>query len=166
MYDHNEEGAFGLILTRPNTNIHLGDICESISDSFITLPSPEILKAYPLYLGGPVQTTAIFFLHDCTWLGEEAVKGACLGTQVEDLQQILQSLETNSPARLRAFQGYSGWGPGQLESELEAGGWLIRPADSEAIFETDPKLLWGKLLKSFGGDLGILGDMPLNPELN
>ena len=68
--------------------------------------------------------------------------------------------------RARVFAGYSGWGPGQLETELEEPAWIVAPAEPEDVFASDPDELWRTVLQRKGGMFSLLATMPYDPELN
>ena len=68
--------------------------------------------------------------------------------------------------RTRVFAGVAGWGPEQLEDELERDDWIIEPADSNDIFTEDPDGLWSALLRRKGGAYELVARMPLDPSLN
>jgi putative AlgH/UPF0301 family transcriptional regulator len=77
-----------------------------------------------------------------------------------------------SPIIQRIFSGYAGWKPGQLEAEVKQGYWLLREADTEILFNTEPDLIWRKLLASPGkgylvnlGKRGKKGTLPLLSHL-
>ena len=171
MTEHNEEGAFGLVVTRPSEGINLLDICEKIYEDRSDFPDDQTLKSIGVFTGGPVQPSAVFFVHThpgtTSSLGPEPiVPGTFLGNQADELREVLDRLEDEDPPKLKAFFGYSGWGAGQLEKELQAGGWLVKPAELDQIFSSTPEGLWGELVRSFGGAVGILGYMPKDPGLN
>ncbi len=67
---------------------------------------------------------------------------------------------------LRLFAGYSGWSPGQLEGEIELGGWIVVDADPSDAFSADPSRLWARVLRRQGGDLALLHTYPSDPSLN
>ena len=66
---------------------------------------------------------------------------------------------------VRVFSGYSGWGPGQLEMELEQEAWITLPAVVEDVFG-DPDGLWGRALSRKGGRYKLVAQMPDDPSLN
>ena len=66
----------------------------------------------------------------------------------------------------RVFAGYAGWGPGQLEDELEDGSWIVEPALVEDVFTADPDELWSDVLRRKGGPFQVLALMPPDPTAN
>ncbi len=68
--------------------------------------------------------------------------------------------------RARVFAGHAGWGPGQLELELERDDWIVEPAVTEDLFASEPTGLWGSVLERKGGRYALLARMPLDPSMN
>ena len=68
--------------------------------------------------------------------------------------------------RARVFAGHTGWGPGQLDAELEEGSWLLEPATPEDVFHPDPSHLWEDVLQRKGRGFEVLRLMPDDPSLN
>jgi putative transcriptional regulator len=68
--------------------------------------------------------------------------------------------------RARVFAGYAGWGPGQLEDELEEGSWIVEPALPDDVFAAEPDDLWSDVLRRKGGPYVVLSLMPPDPSLN
>jgi len=148
---HDAEGAFGLVLNRLTGN--------KVGEALVA-NLPEQLKLCPLHLGGPVQPTALSFLHTDAFLPEANVfPNLNLGHSLDSLVEIGESFSTER--KVKMFAGYAGWSPGQLESELQRKAWLTHPASLELVFETPPEQLWGKILKSKGGArYKLLSQMP------
>ncbi|HEU5397458.1 MAG TPA: YqgE/AlgH family protein [Verrucomicrobiae bacterium] len=138
---HDAEGAFGLVLNRA-----LGKTVGEM----IVADLPETLKESPLYLGGPVQTSALSFLHTDSFIPQaDILPNLALG---HSLDELLDAGDSFSPTRkLRLFAGYSGWSPGQLEGEMKRKAWLTFPASLELVFDTPPGQLWQKIIRSKGG---------------
>ena len=147
---HDQEGAFGLVLNRPAAG-RLGDLVAS--------DLPDILDDQQVFLGGPVQPEAFSFLHSDDYLPDANVlPNLGLGHSLETLIELADSF---SPARkMRVFAGYSGWSPGQLESEMKRSAWLTHPATLELVFDTDPTLLWKTILYQKGWKERLLADAP------
>lgn len=151
-----EEGTFGLTLNRP-LDVQLGDVLE------------EFVSYDPtLYLGGPVQRDTLHYLHTRP---DEIPGGMSLpgnitwGGNFEIVQQIAKQ-GTASSENLRFFLGYAGWGPGQLEAEVEEDAWLLAPGVADLIFDTDPEQLWRTVLRHMGGEYAVLANFPDDPRMN
>lgn len=138
--EHNDkEGTLGVILNRP-TGVLVSE----------ALPDVPVLKAtsYVLFWGGPVQPEAVLMLFR---LGQaapgmrEVLPGIYLGGNPDMLEQVIT--RPNPTETFRAFSGYAGWAPGQLEYEMALGSWAIVPADSASIFDKDPSGLWMDLVE-------------------
>jgi putative transcriptional regulator len=154
---HNAEGAFGLVLNRSTGN-HVGEM--------IVADLPDTLKHSPLFLGGPVQPTALSYLHTDQFLPHaDVLPNLSLGHSLDELMEIG---ETVSPTKkVKLFAGYAGWSPGQLESELKSQAWLTFPASIEMVFETPEDQLWPSILRKKGGWKNrLLAQMPEDPSLN
>jgi len=67
---------------------------------------------------------------------------------------------------IRVFAGYAGWGPGQLDEELAAGGWFVVDASADDAFDSEPDKLWSRVLSRAGGELAVIATYPIDPRLN
>jgi len=149
------EGSFGLILNR-ELDMHLGDVLEG---SFNFDPS--------LYLGGPVQRESLHYLHtrpDDIVGGKSLPGDVTWGGNFEHVQQMAQNGDL-SPADLRFFLGYAGWGPGQFEEELDDA-WILAPNAAHLVFEVNPEDLWRTTLRRMGGEYAVLANFPDDPRMN
>jgi putative transcriptional regulator len=132
MVSHDQQGAVGFVLNRPMVS----PMEEIWAELEVDVESGKII-----YLGGPVPGP-ILVLHGDRDLGESTViDGVYLATRKDHVQTVLASSET--PHRI--LVGYSGWGPGQLEREMQGGGWLTHPADASSVF-SDRDDLWEHLV--------------------
>ncbi len=155
---HDLNEAFGLILNRP-TEHRLMDVMAMVTTTLC-------VHDMPLYYGGPVEGP-LMALHDIT---KDDVASECRsGVAVSVQQERILKLVAQAGIRLRIFDGYSGWGPGQLEAELEQGGWLIMDANSDMIF-CDHDELWHRLVTEIGRDIINTGikpnHLPNDPAFN
>jgi putative transcriptional regulator len=138
---HDSEGAFGLVLNQPSPN-KVGEV--------LVADLPEPIKELNVFMGGPVQTSALSYLHSDVYLPDANVlPNLNLGHSLEDLVDLGQSFA--STQKLRLFAGYAGWTAGQLESELKRKAWLTHPASLDLVFREDPTALWQLILKKKGG---------------
>lgn len=138
--DHGSEGAVGVVLNRPST--------VTVEEA---LPRWQPMAAEPavVFLGGPVQPEAIVGLGAAP--GESStVQPVVPGVGIVDLRAE-PVLLTGEVGAMRLFAGYAGWGAGQLESELEGGGWFVVDAEPWDAFGDDPAALWVAVLVRQGG---------------
>jgi putative transcriptional regulator len=152
---HDAEGAFGLVLNRSTGN-KLGEM--------VVANLPEDLKAQTLYLGGPVQLSALSFLHSDAFLPEASVlPNLELGHSLDALVDIGESFSATK--KIRTFAGYAGWSAGQLEDEMKRNAWLTHPASLDLVFGSMEKL-WQKIVREKGPKYRLLADMPEDVSLN
>jgi putative transcriptional regulator len=155
--EHNAEGAFGLVLNRSAGN-KVGEV--------LVADLPDALKESPLFLGGPVNPTALSFLHSDNFIPDANVfANLNLSHSLDDLVDIGESF---SPVKkVKMFAGYAGWSPGQLEAEMKRKSWLTFPASLELVFDTAPDQLWQRIIRSKGGWKNkLLSQMPENLSWN
>lgn len=154
--EHNEEGSFGFVLNK-YLDISLSELIDELPDT-----------ASRISMGGPVQTSNLYFLHTAGPVIEGSIpitKNLYLGGRFEALRDQLLSgkIEEN---QVRFFIGYSGWSENQLEGELKENAWLISEAPHKLLMNTDQDELWEKVLKRMGKDYSFLANLPEDPSLN
>ncbi|MCX7728568.1 MAG: YqgE/AlgH family protein [Bacteroidia bacterium] len=124
---HNEkEGSLGFIINKPIKNVSLADSIKIFSNA----------KDWPLYFGGPVQTSSLFYIHTLGDLVEDSKDlghGIYFGGDFETIKQLVIKDEA-TPQDIKFFLGYSGWGEQQLEEEILNNSWLTTPARKELVF--------------------------------
>jgi putative transcriptional regulator len=153
---HDPEGAFGLVLNR-SAGSNAGDM--------IVADLPDPLKVSPLFLGGPVQPSALSYLLTDSFIPDANVMpNLSLGHSLDTLIELGESFSPNQ--RIKMFAGYAGWSPGQLEDELKRDAWVTHPATLDQVFETSPQQLWQKILRQKGGTSRLLAQMPDDISLN
>jgi putative transcriptional regulator len=156
MCAHSDEGAMGLIINQATENLNLGTLLEQI-DMFREDEAPAELDAEGLARrvqnGGPVETSRGFVLHSPDYFAESATvkitDGICLTTTTDILKAIASG---QGPKKLLLALGYAGWGPGQLENELGANGWLNCAADPDVVFADDLEAKYDLALSKLGVD--------------
>ncbi|HET9689926.1 MAG TPA: YqgE/AlgH family protein [Acidimicrobiales bacterium] len=153
----NEDGALGVVLNRDGPT-RLGS----------ALPGWAPLASDPpvIFAGGPVNTDAVI----CLARTLEPADRPGWSQVTRDLATVDLDLDPAAVADqvsgLRVFAGYAGWGPGQLESEIEAEAWWVldgKPADA---FTSDPAQLWASVLRRQGGSLQLVASYPDDPSAN
>jgi putative transcriptional regulator len=153
---HDGDGAFGLVLNR-SAGTNAGDM--------IVANLPDPLKSSPLFLGGPVQPSALSFLLTDAFIPDANVMpNLSLGHSLDTLLELGESFSPTQ--RVKMFAGYAGWSPGQLEDEVRRDAWLIHPASLELVFDTTPEQLWQKILRLKGWQYRLLAQMPEDVSLN
>jgi putative transcriptional regulator len=154
--EHEEGGgAMGLVLNR-RSPIPAEQAIPELSDAL----EPEDR----LWMGGPVQTTSVVVLADFegSELDSMEVQGE-LGLVLPDAD--LEAVG-GGVRRARAFLGYAGWAPRQLEAELERDDWIVADFAASDAFTEDPDRLWGEVLGRKGGQYALLATMPPDPSVN
>jgi len=152
--EHNSDGALGVVLNRAlNVTVH-----EVLPGLRHVVPAGE-----PLFQGGPVRPTSPVLLaelsrRDPSELPVFGSVGFLVGELSPDIAENI--------IRARAFAGYSGWAPGQLEAEMEADSWLVDPAREDDVFTDAPDLLWSRVLQRKGPQYRRLSQMPFDPSMN
>lgn len=151
---HSDEGAMGLIINQvqpllfPDLLVQLG-----ILDEQEAIRLPVKTKDFIVRNGGPVDRSRGFVLHTDDFKVESSLpvsEEICLTATVDILRAISAG---RGPRQALMALGYSGWGAGQLESEIAENGWLTCPATSELLFDTDIERKYDRILASLGVDL-------------
>lgn len=161
MIDHNEEGAFGCVFNHLSSS-RLSDVLEL---------DKEDLSSIPLYIGGPVQQNLLYAIHSGMKSGtvSEHALGPVNGLYFEpEIEIILDYIEkgrkNHSDFKYRFFAGYSGWGPAQLENELERNTWITMPFDNSVLFTEDQG--YETALRKKGGMYWIAAETGVLPSKN
>jgi len=151
---HDADGAFGLIVNRR---------VETTGRVTVNLDPPVTTdRELHLWIGGPVEPQSSWILVDNA--REEDIENRAYGgmkiTETLSLSRsphlLRRLLEPNPPEHARLIVGYSGWGPGQLEAELESSSWLMSDVDPELIFNTPYERMWEAAIRRLGADPATL----------
>ena len=159
MVEHGDDGAMGLILNQPMTTR-----VDKVWDQISTTPCP---LDQPLMRGGPCEGP-LMMLHDRSGQSQiDVCSGVCFTADETMVRELLAS----EPHTMRFFVGYAGWGPGQLEGELNQGGWLVTPASAQVAFDPDADDgLWMRVITGIDRALAMLAMnpklMPHDPSMN
>ena len=153
---HDSEGAFGLVLNRSSKN--------KVGEALVA-DLPDVLKEQPLYLGGPVQPSALSYLHTDSFLLESnVIQNLNLGHALDSLVEIGESFSPTQ--KVLVYAGYAGWSPGQLEEEMKREAWLAHPASLDLVFHPEPARLWQLILKQKGWKHRLMAEGPEDPSWN
>lgn len=155
-----EEGALAVVLNRPNS-VPTGTLMPGWDDLTVAPDS--------VFVGGPVARDNLICVAE---VKPEFAAGFDGCAPIAD--GPLATLDLNrrpyemapGVARLRIFSGYAGWSPGQLEAEIESGGWLVLPAEGGDVFTSDPEGLWRRVLRRQGGHIAIYANAPPKLSMN
>jgi putative transcriptional regulator len=153
--EHSDEGALGLVLNRPSETL----VAEAVPDlADLVQPGDQ------LFIGGPVQPSSVMVLAEF----EDASDAALVAFDEVGVMGTADSPEEMSVGvRIaRAFVGHAGWGPGQLDSEIERGDWILEHAGRADAFCEEPLELWSSVLTRKGGSYALVARMPVDPSLN
>lgn len=149
--EHNDEGAMGLIINVP-VNVTVNDLLDQLEED---IPKSDNLTQLVL-TGGPVSTDRGFVLHSPQngWSSSLSLSDEVMITTSKDILMALGS--EKAPEKFMVTLGYAGWGPGQLEEELQANTWLTTPSDSDILFNTPIEQRWQKATEKLGIDIAHL----------
>jgi putative transcriptional regulator len=150
--DHGEEGAMGVILNRPS-GMTVADAAPDLE--------PLVGGESPIYAGGPVQPTSGVVLAEVPEADEPVFDEIVLVPGLAELADVV-----DSAGRIRVFAGYAGWGPGQLDAEIERDDWIVEPARPADVFSELSEELWAAVLERKGGQYALVARMPEDPSLN
>lgn len=159
MCAHSEQGAMGLIINQDSDNIDFPDLLERLGlfgEVFTgqgTIELPDYVTDMPVHVGGPVDSGRGFVLHSSDYFVPDASlkirDGFCLTATLD----ILKAIATGKgPKRALLALGYAGWSPGQLESEIQANGWLHCTADMDLVFDLDNDEKYARAFAKIGID--------------
>ncbi len=152
---HSEDGAMGLIINQRASHISFPDLLERLGIE--TAENEDGISddagTISIHVGGPVETGRGFVLHSADYFADDSTlpieDGVCLTATIDILKAIAAG---SGPNRAILALGYAGWSPGQLESEIQANGWLNCPADPDLIFDTDLEAKYTRALAKIGID--------------
>lgn len=154
--DHNQEGSFGLIINKP-----------------LEVKFNDIVKDFPpfnakVYLGGPVNTKNLFFLHkrgDFIRNSQLIKDDLYWGGNIDDVKTLIDFGEMK-PDDIRFYIGYSGWTEHQLDEELQEFSWLVAEPRISDLFKKPISEMWKLSVAELGKDYELWANYPVDPSLN
>lgn len=149
MCAHNESGAMGIIVNYPVENIGIRDIFEQLD-----IDSQHATRDIPIHFGGPVEANRGFVVHSSDYGTQDSLiskDGIAVTASISILEQLAQG---NGPTQGMLVLGYAGWSPGQLEAEIEGGSWIVVPASTALVFDSNNESKWNLAISSLGFDMG------------
>lgn len=156
LISHSGEGSIGIILNMPILHV-LNSAVPELKD----------LDPIPLYKGGPLGEDILFFIHSYGDLPQALPikNGLYLNGDFEFVKQKLLEGKM-SPDDFKFFLGYSGWGPNQLEMELNIDTWVVTEEPSEYVLNQNTETLWSDVLSNMGAKYKVWSRYPLMPSHN
>jgi putative transcriptional regulator len=152
MCAHSGEGAMGLIVNKPVDGLDFRELIHQW-ELGVTADTPDL----PVLFGGPVQTGRGFVLHSSDYDGKESTMPVAGDVSLTATIDILKAIASGRGPQKAIFAlGYAGWGPGQIESEIRAAGWIHCDADDAILFGTDMDSKWNRALGKLGINLSGL----------
>lgn len=156
LIDHNEEGSLGVIFNKR-----------------LTIPFNEIVQGFPefnadVYLGGPVETDRIFFIHTVGEMIPDShliSNGLYWSGNINVLKSMIK-MDLIKPHEVRFYVGYAGWDGGQLRNELKANTWVVGRFTSKQLLRTMPGKMWSDFVKQIGKRYTLWDKFPVNPSEN
>ena len=148
--EHNQEGSLGFILNKP-----------------LQMRVDELVVDFPefdseVFLGGPVQTDTLHYLHCRGDIVDESIRvadGVYWGGDFKKLKALIRH-QVIEPSEIRFFVGYSGWSEGQLSGEMTYGSWVIANMDANYLFNTKPADLWRRIMENMGDRYTVIAQLP------
>ena len=150
---HTDDGAMGLVLNQVIKGLSFPSLLEQLG-----IEEGANGRAVPIHFGGPVEAGRGFVLHTDDYQQDATLEvdgGVSLTATVDVLKAVARG---RGPKQSLLALGYAGWGPGQLDDEIKANGWLQAPADRELIFDGDQATKWDRSIEKIGIDPRMLSD--------
>jgi putative transcriptional regulator len=151
-YD-DQDGTVGLVINR-RTEIPLSRI----------FPKTKHAAGDPVYMGGPVSTTAAQALLRLSKKADQATP-VIADVYITGAKELIEKSVASrlDPSKFRLYLGYAGWAPGQLETEIQLGAWAVLHSVPDIVFDENPDSLWSRLKRE--SQMQIAGDSLLGKEL-
>lgn len=145
MCAHTEDGAMGLVVNKPMDKISFPDLLDQLG-----LEPAARDSDLRVHFGGPVDSGRGFVLHTADYV-QDATMVIDERVALTATTDILKDIADGQGPRNSLFAlGYAGWGPGQLDGEIQANGWLSVVADDGLVFADDPDAAWTAALAKIG----------------
>jgi putative transcriptional regulator len=153
--EHNEEGSFGIIINKP--------IETKFNDVLKDFPNYNA----PIFLGGPVKTDSIFFIHtkDNVEGSLRIMDGLYWGGDIELIKDMMEMGQITEKD-IRFYVGYAGWDPNQLDREIKEKSWVLSHTGVEEVINNHPESLWSNYLRQLGKEYAIWANFPSDPSFN
>ncbi len=148
---HNAEGAVGLVVNRQIDSITFPDLLRQLN-----IESSDTPPDLPIHFGGPVETGRGFVLHSTDYGQAGTIMVGDLIGLTATVDILKDMAAHRGPRNSLLALGYAGWGPGQLDGEIQQNAWLNVPADEGLIFDSEIDTKWSRAIAKIGIDLSLL----------
>ena len=149
--EHSEQGAMGSVVNQPAEHSAFPELMDQLQ-----IPAPVNCAQVGVFTGGPVEPNRGFVLHSADYLHETSLivsELVALSATVDILKALAHGM---GPRHSLLALGYAGWGPGQLEAEIQENAWLHTEVDADLLFGTEATLKWPLAMAKLGIDLSML----------
>lgn len=151
---HTADGAMGLVVNRPIVKPSFDELLRQLE----VAPVPPV-RRIRLCAGGPVENGRGFVLHTVDWTGEGSLRVNDSLALTASLDVLKAIAEGGGPRAGLLALGYAGWGPGQLDNEIQQNAWLSVPADDTLVFDTGHDTKWRRAFAKLKVDPLLLSDV-------
>ncbi len=148
---HNADGAMGLIVNRPLEELNFSGLLGQLG-----IECPDTAADIVVQYGGPVETGRGFVLHSRDYGQDGTITVNDEVGLTATIEILLDMAANQGPRQAILTLGYAGWGPGQLDNEIQQNAWLNVPADDSLLFDTDIGSRWERAIAKIGVDLSLL----------
>jgi len=148
---HSAEGAMGIVVNKLIDSLTFPDLLTQLG-----IKSAQAVGQIRIHFGGPVETSRGFVLHSADYHRDETLVVNDRIGLTATIDVVRAMAEGRGPRRSLIALGYAGWAPGQLDSEIQANGWLHAPADEELVFDLDQGRKWTRAAAKVGVDFSML----------
>lgn len=151
MCAHSPDGAMGLVVNRLIGSITFPDLLEQLG-----IDKSGASEEIRVHFGGPVESGRGFVLHSAEYERDGTLQVSNAVGLTATVDVLRDMADGQGPRRSLLALGYAGWGPGQLDSEIQANGWLHVEADDGLVFGADLDNKWTEAISKLGFDLSML----------
>ncbi len=159
MCAHSADGAMGIVINKPASGITLPKLFEqlNIASEMERIDLPDPIEDVAVQIGGPVESSRGFVLHSSDYFSSENTMSIDEEIGLTATLDVLRAIARGcGPKHAILALGYAGWGPGQLESEMQSNGWLHCEADVDLIFSRDCGNKYDQAMAKIGIDPNLL----------
>lgn len=156
MCAHSDAGAMGLIINQKVSELRFPKLLQQLNlmRKHKEAELPPNVRDMKVHVGGPVETSRGFVLHSADYQSTDSTLSIGRSFRLTATIDILKAIAAGKgPDRALLALGYSGWAPGQLESEIQANGWLTCPADFDLVFDPDLESKYQRAMSKIGINL-------------